>query len=60
MPRGADWFGRDPLVGGPGSSWEPGAKYGADMDETIMKLLDDKDGEPDIPFYFVWANEAFV
>jgi len=37
-----------------------GTRYGADMDETLLKLLDEHDGEPNLPFYFVWANEAFV
>lgn len=30
------------------------------MDETVMRILDDDDGEPNMPFYFVWANEAFI
>ena len=30
------------------------------MDETLMRMLDEDDGEPNMPFYFVWANEAFV
>ena len=50
------WFARDPAWGR-GASWN-GADIGADMDESVMKLLDD--GEPDIPFYFLWANQAFV
>ena len=33
---------------------------GADMDETVLQLLDAHDGEPNLPFYFVWANQAFV
>jgi len=37
-----------------------GTRYAADMDETLLKLLDEHDGEPNLPFYFVWANEAFV
>ena len=32
----------------------------ADMDETTMKLLDAADGEPNMPFYLVWANSPFV
>ena len=53
------WFAR-PESWGRGASWRDGETYGADMDATIMRLLDESDGEPDIPFYFVWANEAFV
>jgi hypothetical protein len=32
----------------------------ADMDQTLLQLLDESDGEPNLPFYFVWANEPFV
>ena len=53
------WFSR-PERWGRGASWKDGESYGADMDESVMKLLDEADGEPNIPFYFVWANEAFV
>ena len=53
------WFAR-PAEWGRGASWRGGAAYGADMDATVMKLLDDRDGEPNLPFYFTWANEAFV
>ena len=51
-----------PAWGGVGSSKADanGTRHGADMDETVLKLLDADDGEPDLPFYFVWANEAFV
>ena len=50
------WFARDPAWGKP-ASWGT-ADVGADMDETLMAMLED--GEPDIPFYFIWANEHFV
>ena len=50
------WFARNPSWGKP-RSWGA-SDYGADLDETVMQLLED--GEPDIPFYFIWANEAFV
>ena len=53
------WFSR-PEAWGRGSSWQPGEAHGADMDETIMQLLDESDGEPNLPFYLVWANEAFT
>ena len=53
------WFARDESWGRP-KSWKEDEPWGADMDETLMKLLDDDDGEPNIPFYFVWANQAFV
>ena len=50
------WFARNTSWGKP-RSWDKSG-YGADMDETVMQLLED--GEPDIPFYFIWANEAFI
>ena len=53
------WFSR-PEAWGRGASWRPGDKVGADMDESLMRLLDKSDGEPNMPFYFVWANEQFV
>lgn len=53
------WFGRNSSWGR-AASWRPQDEFGADMDESVMKLLDESDGEPNMPFYFVWANEAFV
>jgi hypothetical protein len=50
------WFARDPAWGKP-ASWGT-ADVGADMDETLLLMLED--GEPDMPFYFIWANEHFV
>lgn len=52
------WFSR-PARWGRGQSWN-GGDVGADMDESLMRLLDEADGEPNIPFYFVWANEEFI
>lgn len=49
------WFARDVKWGKP-RSWGS-ADFGADMDETLLLMLED--GEPDIPFYFVWANEPW-
>jgi len=54
------WFERN-ASWGHSPHWKTGkngAGHGADMDETLMMMLEDN--EPDIPFYFVWANEAFV
>ena len=53
------WFSR-PESWGRGASWRVQDQAGADMDESLMRLLDEKDDEPDIPFYFVWANEEFI
>lgn len=50
------WFARNVSWGKPRSWGE--SDYGADMDETVSQLLED--GEPNIPFYFVWVNEDFV
>lgn len=48
--RGADWFSR-PQEWGRAASWRAQDAMGADMDETVLKLLDENDGEPNMPFY---------